>query len=226
MFSPRAPCARTLATIRANACNFTACCGVGGRLFCHEHKCNVGFVRSSPALIAQQEILIAQLQSDLADARASYAALREHVHLLEAPPRAPSSSPASDALGAASWRALKGEVLRLAARAAAAQSPRGTGGRDRADGAEDADPDAEEDEDALAGRRWAHPQHVQIGCKEGEGTIRVSPLPREERPNGECLLLEVRAPPDIDARLALFCDEEEEEGGGGGSGGGDDEAER
>jgi hypothetical protein len=165
-------------------------------------------------VVFRQDQLIASLQTTVGRLQDENAALREQLRVLE------TASATVEGASRAPVSALRAEVLRLVARSAAAAGGARGGGTNETRLPADAHPN-----------RWREPQHVTISCKEGADVL-VRPLSADDvGPLGECLLLEVRAPPQLDARFALYCGpeerdsedvferfaEEDAEGGGGGA---------
>jgi hypothetical protein len=151
---------------------------------------------SLEGVVYVQDQLLASLQTTVGRLREENAALREQVRVMEA------AAATVEGAARAPVSALRAEVLRLVARAAAnAAHP------SNASASASGPPLPPE----AHPNRWREPQHVTITCNEA-ATVLVRPLAADDRgPLGECLLLEVQAPPQLDAKFALYCGPEERE---------------
>lgn len=168
------------------------------------------------SIILQQEQLISSLQTEANELREMNQGLTEALHVIEGSSSSSGSGGGGNSIqdvGRASASILKREVLKLTRKIHTMPRPP----RSRR-GDASSDDDGDDGNDSHSGitdedDRWLNPQTVKIVCKETT-EVSVKPLSRDDSPNDECLVLEVRAP-DLDAKFVLYCDRDDDEEDGG-----------
>jgi type II secretory pathway pseudopilin PulG len=156
------------------------------------------------ALVRQQQQQLSSVERELTAARSEAFRLSRLVQELSATLEAQQPPTArSEAVAAANAAALRAEVRRfLAASGAARVVPAGSEGSSSSSSSSSA-------EDAAS--PWAQPLRVTISCP-CEAKVTAMPLGEDDRPGGECLVLDVAGEgSSLSGRFVLYCENEAQE---------------
>ena len=155
------------------------------------------------ATVRQQQQQLSSVERELTAARSEAFRLSRLVQELSATLEAQQPPTArSEAVAAANAAALRAEVRRfLAASRAARVVPAGS------EGSSSSSSSSAED----AASPWAQPLRVSISCP-CEAKVTAIPLGEDDRPGGECLVLDVSGEgSSLSGRFVLYCENEAQE---------------